>query len=794
MWRAGLPVLLTVSGVMPAVPALAESAVISQQALSPAEIRQIARDAYVYGFPMVDNYRIQYAYFVDPTNPDYKAPYNQLLNVPRVYTPADTAVQTPNSDTPYSFVGLDLRREPIVFTVPPIEQKRYWSIQLIDLYTHNFAYLGSRSTGNAGGSFLIAGPNWKGSTPPGITKVIRSETDLALALYRTQLFNAGDLKAAQAIQAQYKVQPLSAFLGRPAPAAVPALRLEKPLTPEEQKTSLRFFAVMNTLLPYAPTHPADQKLRESFARIGIAPGQPFDPSKLSPQTRAALDAGMADAWRDFAALKARIDKGEVTSGDLFGTREFLNNNSLNRMAGTVLGIYGNSREEALYPAYFVDANGNKLDGRRHVYRLRFAPGELPPVNSFWSLTLYRLPESLLYANPLNRYLINSPMLPGLKRGPDGGLSLLVQHQPPSKALESNWLPAPDGPFAVILRLYGPKAAALQGQWKPPSLQPEPLPTQAPTPRGEVVTPQTYIRAETDRTFHNIVRQAGGVNRWFVIRKPTPLDQQTVVRMNLDTLYSASIVDTSKGATVTIPPHPKGRFMSVLLVDNDHYAPAVLYEPGTYSLPKDTKYLAVVVRTQLFNPKDPAEIAEVNRLQDSVVVKAASSDPLPPQRWDQASLQALTQRYEQEARTYPSYKGMMGPRGTVNERTRHLAAAAAWGLNPETDATYLSTAGAFNPRLCHIATYTVPENKAFWSITLYGEDGYMKHANAVVNSSNVVLNPNGTFTVAFGSQQACGQRPNRLDVAPGWNLIMRIYRPGPSVLSGAYKLPTPTPVP
>jgi hypothetical protein len=329
MWRAGLPVLLAIPGLMPAVPVLAASPVIAQQAPSPAEIRQIARDAYVYGFPMVDNYRIQHAYFVDPANPDYKAPYNQLLNVPRVYTPADTAVQTPNSDTPYSWVGLDLRREPIVFTVPPIEQKRYWSIQLIDLYTHNFAYLGSRTTGNGGGSFLIAGPNWKGSTPPGITKVIRSETDLALALYRTQLFNAGDLKAVQAIQAQYKVQPLSTFLGRPAPPAVPALRLVQPLTPEEQKTSLRFFAVMNALLPYAPTHPADQKQRAAFARIGIVPGQPFDPSKLSPQTRAALEAGMADAWRDFATLKGRIDKGEVTSGELFSTREFLTNNNLN---------------------------------------------------------------------------------------------------------------------------------------------------------------------------------------------------------------------------------------------------------------------------------------------------------------------------------------------------------------------------------------------------------------------------------------------------------------------------------
>jgi len=536
MWRAGLPVLLAIPGLMPAVPVLAASAVIAQQALSPAEIRQIARDAYVYGFPMVDNYRIQYAYFLDPANPDYKAPYNQLLNIPRVYTPADTAVQTPNSDTPYSWVGLDLRREPIVFTVPPIEQQRYWSIQLIDLYTHNFAYLGSRTTGNDGGSFLIAGPNWTGTPPAGITKVIRSETDLALALYRTQLFNPADIKAVQTIQAEYKVQPLSAFLRRPAPAAVPALRLVQPLTPEEQKTSLRFFAVMNALLPYAPAHPADQQQRAAFARIGIAPGQPFDPAKLSPQTRAALEAGMADAWRDFAALKARIDKGEVTSSDLFGTREFLNNNSLYRMAAAVLGIYGNSREEALYPVYFVDADGNKLDGRRNAYRLRFAPGELPPVNAFWSLTLYRLPESLLYANPLNRYLINSPMLPELQRDPDGGLTLLVQHQPPAKGLESNWLPAPDGPFAVFLRLYWPTGAALEGQWKPPALKAEPLRTevpqaQAPAPRGEVVTPPTDIRAETDRIFHNIARQAGYSHR--TLQLPF---------QNRQSLYSHAIVD------------------------------------------------------------------------------------------------------------------------------------------------------------------------------------------------------------------------------------------------------------
>src|SRR5215212_3361714 len=138
---------------------------------TPREARAIAKEAYVYGFPLVDSYRIQHAYFVDATNPEYKAPWNQLRNIPRVYTPADTAVQTPNSDTPYSMIGMDLRAEPIVLTVPPIEKERYFSVQLIDLYTHNFDYIGSRTTGNDGGSFLIAGPKWKGATPKGVKKV-----------------------------------------------------------------------------------------------------------------------------------------------------------------------------------------------------------------------------------------------------------------------------------------------------------------------------------------------------------------------------------------------------------------------------------------------------------------------------------------------------------------------------------------------------------------------------------------------------------------------------------------------
>jgi hypothetical protein len=180
---------------------------------------------------------------------------------------------------------------------------------------------------------------------------------------------------------------------------------------------------------------------------------------------------MADAWKAFAEYKATvIDTGKRTSADGFGTREFLKNDYLKRMASAVLGIYGNSKEEAIYPAYFTDAAGKPLDGSASRYALRIAPGQLPPVNAFWSLTMYELPASLLSANPLNRYLINSPMLPGLKKDADGGITLYVQHESPGKDKESNWLPAPTGPFFAVMRLYWPKPAALDGTWKQPPLQ------------------------------------------------------------------------------------------------------------------------------------------------------------------------------------------------------------------------------------------------------------------------------------------------------------------------------------
>jgi len=441
---------------------------VTNAELTPEEARAIAKEAYIYANPMVDSYRILYSYFVDADDPEYKAPWNQMRNIPRVYTHEDRAVQTPNSDTPYSFVALDLRTEPMVLTVPPIEENRYFSIQLIDLYTHNFEYIGSRTTGNAGGEYVIAGPGWQGDLPANVTKLIRSETEFVMAIYRTQLFNPDDIENVREIQEHYAVQPLSAFAGSEAPPAAPPVAFLKPLSREDIRQSPRIFEQLNFVMQFCPTHPSEQDLMNRFAKLDIGAGKTFDWESFSPEIQQSIGQGIADAWADFAALKPRADAGEVGSGEVFGTREHLQNNYLYRMAAAVLGIWGNSAAEAIYPPYAVDSSGQPLDGA-HRYTLQFAPGQLPPANSFWSLTMYELPESLLVENPINRYLLNSSMVDGFVRDPDGGITLHFQHDSPGEDREPNWLPAPEGPFAVVMRIYWPKPEALDGSWVQPPL-------------------------------------------------------------------------------------------------------------------------------------------------------------------------------------------------------------------------------------------------------------------------------------------------------------------------------------
>lgn len=439
---------------------------------TPEEARGIAKEAYLYGFPVVEMYKTLYTQAVDKKSANFKAPFNRIGNTAKAFTAKDTAFVTPNADTPYSFVWMDLRAEPVVLTLPPIDEHRYYSVQLIDAYTQNFAYLGTRSTGNNGGHFMVAGPNWQGQQPVKMDRLLRSETHIAYALYRTQLFDDKDLAKVKAIQKGYKVETLSHYVKQKAPPAAPKIAWLKP-TPTMSDTP-DLFRYLNFMLAFAPAQDAEKDLLARFKTIGIEAGKPFKLHDFTPEQRQALEDGIRDAKAEFAQFKKdKVDTRQVTSGDFFGTRDHLKGNYLYRYAGANIGIFGNSAEEANYIGYFVDKDGQPLDASKRDYTLHFDKDALPPADAFWSLTMYNGKNKLLVANPLNRYLINSRMLPDLKLDPDGGLTLYLQNKAPAKDLQSNWLPAPEGPFYGVLRLYLPKPEVVSGQWKMPLLNPVP---------------------------------------------------------------------------------------------------------------------------------------------------------------------------------------------------------------------------------------------------------------------------------------------------------------------------------
>ncbi len=439
-----------------------------------AEVKAIAEEGFVYGLPIVMNYGVMYEFVIDKNSGQYKAPFNTINNQHRVFTWEDTAIPTPNSDTPYSMVWLDLRAEPVVISVPAVDPKRYYSVMLNDGNTFNYGYIGSRATGSEAGDYLIAGPRWKGETPPGIKKVFNSTTDFSLAVFRTQLIDAKDMPNVEAVQAGYKVQPLSAFLNQPAPpppAAVEWPKFDKDLVKTE------FFEFLDLALQFAPPGPEEEAIRAKLASIGIGPGKKFAFKDLSLEHKAAILLGMKEGDKKVDEKVASIGKSinGWHVGSAFGDRAFYNGDWLLRAAAARAGIYGNDAVEAMYPMTKTLADGSELDGSKHKYTLTFAKDQQPPVNAFWSVTMYDAKNQLLVKNPINRYLINSPMLSGMKKNKDGSLTLYIQKDSPGKDKESNWLPAPDGPIYMVMRLYWPKDTppsilpAGAGTWNPPAL-------------------------------------------------------------------------------------------------------------------------------------------------------------------------------------------------------------------------------------------------------------------------------------------------------------------------------------
>lgn len=433
---------------------------------SPERVRELAHRAYVWGYPMVDLYAILRSHVLDPSSGEYRAPLNQVGHVRTLGTPDDKVVVAPNLDTPYSFAWLDLRAEPVVVTVPPFEPNRYLSLQISDLYTWIVGYVTPRTNGRGGGDFLIAREAWKGDVPPGIRKVFRSPTDLALGFFRTQLLSPDDLPNVHRLQDRIIVRPLSVYLakpGAPLPRGMP-----EPVAPMDVRktpTDPAFFNILNWMLQFMPVLPEEVDLRRDMATIGVVAGEPFRPDATM---QAAVIAGMQDGVAEIERYGAQVR----SSAEIFGSREYLGNNYLARAAGAMLGMLGNAAEEFLGVGYPADANGKPFDGHKR-YRIHFKPDELPPVDAFWSITVYT-PQRQPYANALGRYTINTPMVPSLLRDADGGFTIDIQHDSPGAEREANWLPVPQGPFILTFRAYQPREEIRNGSWRAPP----------PVPQGE----------------------------------------------------------------------------------------------------------------------------------------------------------------------------------------------------------------------------------------------------------------------------------------------------------------------
>ena len=440
-----------------ALAAIVVTAVSSAQAVTPSEARAIAKDTYVYAFAMMESYQTWYSHAVDKSSSVYIGGFNVYRHYSEPFTPANKDIVSPNNDTPYSWAWLDLRAEPMVVSVPAVPKDRYYVMQWFDLFTQNFAYNGVRATGFGAGSYLIAGPKWKGKKPAGIKQVFRAETDIVGTLTRTSLDGPDDLANLKALQAQYVLQPLSAFLKESAPPAPPPISF--PPYDKAKARSHDFIGYLNLLLQFAePPTPSEVAIRKRFEKIGIGPGRPWGASNADPATLAAIDAGVKEGQAEIDALAAKT----FNTNGLFGSRQQLKTNYLQRDVGALKGLYGNSIEEAWYGGYLGD--GTKLS------TIHFTKATLPPAKFFWSATLYTLPERFLFDNPLNRYSIGD-RTKGLVYGKDGSLTIYVGNTSPGKDKESNWLPAPPAQYSLLVRVYGPSEAAITGKRKLPALKP-----------------------------------------------------------------------------------------------------------------------------------------------------------------------------------------------------------------------------------------------------------------------------------------------------------------------------------
>jgi uncharacterized protein (TIGR03000 family) len=435
---------------------------------------KIATDAYIYGYPLVTMEMTRRVMTNAAEPKDSHAPMGQFFNS-RAYPNASFRdVTAPNADTLYSTAWLDVSREPYILSLPD-EGGRYYLMPMLSGWTDVFQVPGTRTTGAKAQKYAIVGPTWKGALPDGI-KELRSPTSMVWILGRTYCTGTPeDYRAVHAVQDQYALVPLSAY-GKPytppAGKVDPSIDMITPVRAQVNRMDAgNYFKLMAALMKDNPPAAADAPMLAELAKIGVIPGQDFDVRKLDPAVAKGLTrAPTAAQVKTMAHFKSA---GTEENGWMFATKTGLyGTDYVQRALITTIGLGANRPQDAVYPTSEVDADGKAYTGAKK-YVVHFEKGQTPPVDAFWSITMYD-GEYFFVANPLNKYTV-SPR-DHLKSNPDGSIDLYIQHESPGKEKEANWLPAPTEHFILMLRMYWPKEkdpSIVDGSWKIPPVKPAP---------------------------------------------------------------------------------------------------------------------------------------------------------------------------------------------------------------------------------------------------------------------------------------------------------------------------------
>ena len=422
----------------------------------------IGIQAYVWGYPVVINEtrsRVGMAGGFEIVPHKLRGPLNTLVHAKELLTPDFEDVQSPNNDTLYTTAWLDLRDGPVVLHVPDMGG-RFYTYQFIDAYTNNFTYVSQRTRGFKEMDIAICGPEHSGALPAGMGR-IDAPTPTVFIIGRLAVDGPDDLAAVHALQDQMFLGPLSGWAERE--AAEP-----KVAVPSGHDGPLAFFQDLGALVADNPPPHADAGLMGLFAQIGLSVDYGFDASTLDEPTRRGLERAVADGEGMIAAAAQGLGS-EMNGWQLPPVAdEYFGTDYLYRAAVGWQSMYVNDPIEAYYPPNYVDQNGDQLDGSRGAYEIWFEADNMPPVGAFWSITLYDMEKRLMVANSIDRYSIGD-RTPGLVTADDGSLTIRIQHAAPDGEARANWLPAPDMPFYLLMRMYLPSIAVLNGQYVIPGI-------------------------------------------------------------------------------------------------------------------------------------------------------------------------------------------------------------------------------------------------------------------------------------------------------------------------------------